>query len=237
LENGESKSVIVESVLIATGRRPNVHGMGLDIAGVEFNEEKGVKVDNFLRTTNPDVYAVGDCCSEYQFTHNSDIHARYVVRNALFFDQKDKTKILLPWCTYTEPEVAHVGKYEAELTAAGTPFETFVRQLEAVDRCMCDGINAGFVKITLLAGTGQIIGATICGPNAGDMISELTVCMQYGISIAQLAGVIHPYPTTQEAVRQCALQFNKYFKDPNALPLVTLRLLMKEKEEHDQQDK
>ncbi len=146
MENGESKSVVVESVLVATGRRPNVHGMGLDVAGIDFNEEKGVKVDNYLRTTNPDVYAVGDCCSEYQFTHNSDIHARYVVRNALFFDEKDKTKILLPWCTYTEPEIAHVGKYPRELEADGVKFDTYFKFMDKLDRALCEG-KYGIMKI------------------------------------------------------------------------------------------
>lgn len=121
--------------------------------------------------------------------------------------------------TYTHPEIAHVGKYESELQAKGIQFESFKRDLAPVDRCLCDGITEGFVKITVRAGTDQIIGATICAPDAGSMISELTVCMQYGIGLTQLAGVIHPYPTVQESIRQCALQIYKYFKDPKALPL------------------
>lgn len=135
--------------------------------------------------------------------------------------------------TYTHPEIAHVGKYEEELRKEGIEFESFKRELAPVDRCLCDGVKAGFVKITIRHGTDEILGATICGSNAGSMISELTICMQYGIGLIQIAGTIHPYPTTQEAIRQCALQFYKYFKNPVSLPLTVLRLRMAEVEAQD----
>jgi pyruvate/2-oxoglutarate dehydrogenase complex dihydrolipoamide dehydrogenase (E3) component len=137
--------------------------------------------------------------------------------------------------TYTHPEIAHVGKYESELDKMGVQYESFKRDLAPVDRCLCDGVSQGFVKITVKAGTDQIIGATICAPDAGSMISELTVCMQYGIGLARIAGVIHPYPTTQEAIRQCALQYYKYFKNPSSLPLTVLRLRMNEVEQNEKE--
>jgi pyruvate/2-oxoglutarate dehydrogenase complex dihydrolipoamide dehydrogenase (E3) component len=152
------------------------------------------------------------------------------IRNMFLGDTNKLSDLLIPWCTYTEPEIAHVGKYEYELEAAGIPFETFTRQLGDVDRCMCEGVKSGFVKITVKAGTDQIVGATICGPNAGDMISEVTLCMQYGIGVPQIAGTIHPYPTTQESIRQACLGYNKYYKNPDGVPLATLRLLMAENE-------
>jgi len=219
-----------EALLNATGRAPNVHDVGLDKVGVEWDNRQGVHIDEFFATANPNIYACGDCATPYKFTHSADFQARLAVRNMFLGNTHKLSDLLIPWCTYTEPEVAHVGKYEAELSAAGVEFETFMRQLGDVDRCMCDGVSKGFVKITVKAGTDEIVGATICGPNAGDMISEITLCMQYGIGVAQIAGTIHPYPTTQEAVRQACLGFNKYYKDPKALPLAVLRLAMTEKE-------
>ena len=182
-----------------------------------------------FQTANPDIYACGDCATVYKFTHSADFQARIAVRNVFLGDTNKLSNLLIPWCTYTEPEVAHVGKYEAELRSEGVEFETFTRNLKDVDRCICDGVADGFVKITIRAGTDEILGATICGPNAGDMISELTLSMQYGIGMTQIAGVIHPYPTTQESIRQACLGFNKYFKNPAGAPLATLRLLMAEK--------
>jgi len=222
-----------EALLNATGRAPNCHDCGLENVGVEWDNRTGVHIDEFFQTANPDIYACGDCASAYKFTHSADFQARMAVRNMFLGNTQRITDLLIPWCTYTEPEVAHVGKYEAELVAAGIEHESFIKQLADCDRCMCDGVKDGFVKITVRAGTDEIIGATICGPNAGDMISEITLCMQYGIGIAQLAGTIHPYPTTQEAVRLCCLGFNKYFKNPQAVPLATLRLAMAQKEEKD----
>lgn len=232
---GQSEVVVIEgeALLNATGRSPNVHDVGLDKVGVDWDNRQGVHINEFFATANPDIYACGDCATAYKFTHSADFQARLAVRNMFLGDTHRLSDLLIPWCTYTEPEVAHVGKYEAELSAAGVEFETFTRQLADVDRCICDGVTSGFVKITVKAGTDEIVGATICGPNAGDMITELTLCMQHGIGIAHIAGTIHPYPTTQEAVRQACLGYNKYFKDPTALPLRTLRLAMADKEARD----
>lgn len=156
------------------------------------------------------------------------------IRNMFLGDTNKLSDILIPWCTYTEPEIAHVGKYESELDRAGVAHESFIKNLAEVDRCMCDGVKEGFVKITVRAGTDEIVGATICGPNAGDMISELTLCMQYGIGVTQIAGTIHPYPTTQESLRLACLGYNKYFKNPAGVPLATLRLVMAEKDAADE---
>ena len=197
---------------------------------MEWDNRQGVHIDEFFMTANPDIYACGDCATPYKFTHSADFQARLAIRNMFLGNTHRLSDLLIPWCTYTEPEVAHVGKYEAELTAAGVEYETFMRMLKDVDRCMCDGVTEGFVKITVRAGTDEILGATICGPNAGDMITELTLCMQYGIGVPQIAGTIHPYPTAQEAVRQACLGFNKYYKDPAGAAIATLKLAMAEKE-------
>jgi len=226
--NGERVELQSEALLNATGRAPNVHGIGLEKVGVDWDNRQGVHVNEFFRTNNPDIYACGDCTSAYKFTHSADFQARMAVRNMFLGDVSSSKELLIPWCTYTEPEIAHVGKYESELKAAGVEFETFTRQIKDVDRCMCDGITEGFVKITVKADTMQIIGCTICAPHAGDMISEVTLAMQYGITVPQIAGTIHPYPTTQEAIRQACLGYNKYYKNPSAVPLVTLRKVMEE---------
>jgi len=115
--------------------------------------------------------------------------------------------LLIPWCTYSDPEIAHVGLYEAEMAARGIAFTSYKRELNDVDRCKCEGVTEGFVKISAREGTDEILGATIVGPCAGDMISEVTICMNNGIGMSKLAGCIHPYPTSAEAVRQCAAQF------------------------------
>ena len=229
--NGEPFVFESEALLNATGRTPNVFGMGLDEVGVEWDNRKGVLTDEYLQTTNPDIYSCGDCTSVFKFTHAADFQARIAVRNMFLGGKIHSTnEMLVPWCTYTDPEIAHVGKYEEELAAAGVPHEVLIRYLKDVDRCLCDGIDHGFVKVIVKTGTQQIVGATICGPHAGDMISQLTVCIQYGITVPQLAGTIHPYPTMQESTRQACLGFNKYFKDRKAAPFLTLQKYMNELE-------
>lgn len=228
--DGQLQVLEAESLLNATGRAPNVHDCGLEQVGVEWDNKTGVHINEYFATANPDIYACGDCATAFKFTHSADFQARIAIRNMFIGTSHKLTDLLIPWCTYTEPEIAHVGKYEQELDSCGIEYESFVRQLADVDRCICDGISRGFVKITIKTGTDEILGATICGSNAGDMISQLTLCMQYGIGVTQIAGTIHPYPTTQEAVRQACLSYNKYFKDPNAAPLMTLKKVMAERE-------
>eukprot|EP00049_Salpingoeca_infusionum_P002870 m.60740 g.60740 ORF g.60740 m.60740 type:complete len:580 (-) comp11834_c0_seq1:11463-13202(-) len=212
---GETSQVVeVAAVLNATGRIPNVHGLGLEEAGVEFDSLQGVAVNGFYCTSNPNVYACGDVASPFKFTHSADWGARIAIRNMFLGDVQQHSSMLVPWCTYTDPEVAHVGKYESDLESKGIAFDTLLRELHHVDRCKCDGETKGFVKMFVRQGQDEILGATICGPNAGDMLSEITTCMQYGIGATKLAGVMHPYPTHQEAVRQCAAQANKMFKTP-----------------------
>jgi pyruvate/2-oxoglutarate dehydrogenase complex dihydrolipoamide dehydrogenase (E3) component len=169
----------------------------------------GVKVNDGLQTSNPDVYAVGDVASIYQFTHMADFMARLVIRNALFFGRDKFSNFLIPWATYTDPEVAHVGLYEKDLQEKSIEFATFTREFSDVDRTILEGETEGFVKIHVKKGTDQILGATIVGSHAGDMISEITVAMQSGMGLGKLASVIHPYPTAAEAIRQCGDAYNR----------------------------
>ena len=207
-EHGE-RTLKFDGLLVATGRKPTIKGLGLEDAGIEYDERMGVKVNDRMQTTNPDVYAVGDVASKYQFTHMSDFGARLVIRNALFFGRDKFSNLIIPWATYTEPEVAHVGLYEKDLQEQNIGFVTFAREFADVDRGIVDGETEGFVKIHVKKGTDQILGATIVGSHAGDMISEITVAMQSGMGLGKLANVIHPYPTAAEAIRQCGDAYNR----------------------------
>jgi len=207
-ENGE-QTFEFDALLVATGRKPTVNGLGLEAAGVAYDPRTGIEVNDRLQTTNPDVYAVGDVASKYQFTHMADFMARLVIRNALFFGRDKVSSLLIPWATYTEPEVAHVGLYEKDLEDRNIAYATFIREFSDVDRAIVDGEGEGFVKIHVKKGTDEIVGATIVGSHAGDMISEITVAMQSGMGLSKLASVIHPYPTVAEAIRQCGDAYNR----------------------------
>ena len=208
-DDAGERTLEFDALLVATGRKPTVRGLGLTDAGVEYDERMGVKVNDQMQTTNPNVYAVGDVASKYQFTHMSDFGARLVIRNALFFGRDKFSNFIIPWATYTEPEVAHVGLYEKDLEEQNIAFATFTREFSDVDRGIVDGETEGFVKIHVKKGTDQILGATIVGSHAGDMISEITVAMQAGMGLGKLASVIHPYPTAAEAIRQCGDAYNR----------------------------
>jgi len=203
-----SETLAVGEILVAVGRAPNVEGLGLDAAGVRFGP-RGVEVDDRLRTTNPRVYAAGDVCSRHQFTHTADAAARIVIQNALFFGRRKASALTIPWCTYTDPEIAHVGMSERDAMAAGIPVDTFLRPLSKVDRAIADGEEEGFVKVHVKKGTGRILGATIVARHAGEMISEITVAMAGRLGLGTLADLIHPYPTQAEMIRQTGDLYNR----------------------------
>jgi pyruvate/2-oxoglutarate dehydrogenase complex dihydrolipoamide dehydrogenase (E3) component len=197
-----------DRLLVATGRRPNVAGLGLEEAGVAYDERTGVEVDERLQTTNSDVFAVGDVCTRYQFTHAADFMARMVVRNALFFGRQKFDDLLIPWCTYTDPEIAHVGLYPSDLDERGVDYQTFTQSLADVDRAILEGETDGFVRLHV-DDSGTILGATIVGPSAGDLISEVAVAMRADMKLDALADVIHPYPTMAGAIRQAGDTYNR----------------------------
>jgi len=205
---GEKKQWAFDQILVGVGRAPNVEGIGLEAAGVEFDKRKGVSVDEQLRTSNPKIFAVGDVAMDYKFTHMADATARIVIQNALFKGRKKHTDLLVPWCTYTQPEIAHVGLYEHEAKERhGDAVQTFKQDFAEIDRSILEGHTEGFVKIHTVKG--KIIGATIVGEHAGDLISEITVAMQAGMKLGALASVIHPYPTIAEGIRRLGDAYNR----------------------------
>lgn len=207
-QHGQENLVTVDEILVAAGRAPNVAGLNLEAAGVAYTK-KGIEVNDYLQTTNPNIYAAGDVGLKYQFTHTADASARLVLQNALFLGRKKVSALTIPWCTYTDPEVAHVGLYPAEAEAAGIAIETFVQPFSKVDRAIADGEEAGFVKIHVKKGSDRIVGATIVARHAGEIISEITTAMVGGVGLKTLAQVIHPYPTQAEAIRKVADAYNR----------------------------
>jgi len=212
--NGVTNQMIVDEILVGVGRAPNVERLQLEKAGVDYDTKAGVKVDTRLRTTNPQVYAAGDICFSFQFTHMADAMAQIVIQNALFphpfgLAYAHTDSLIIPWATYTEPEVAHVGMYEEDAKRKGIEVETYTYKLDEVDRAILDGEEEGFVRIHVKKGTDRIVGATIVAAHAGDLISELTVLMKAGAGLKTLTGTIHPYPTQAEAMKKAANLWRK----------------------------
>lgn len=201
--------ITADKLLIAVGRAPNVEGMDLESAGVEFDTKKGVHVNDRLQTSNPRIFAAGDICSPYQFTHAADFMARIVIQNSLFRGRKKMSALKIPWCTYTSPEVAHVGFYEKEAKEKEIDVTTFTQDLKQVDRALLDGEAEGFVRVHVRKGSDEILGASIVAAHAGDMISELTLAMTAGAGLGTVGGAIHPYPTQTEAVRKTGDLYNR----------------------------
>lgn len=196
--DGGEQTVVGDEVLVAAGRAPNVEGLDLEAAEVAF-DQKGVKVDDRLRTSNRRIYAAGDICSPFKFTHAADAMARIAIQNALFFGRKSAANLVIPWCTYTEPEIAHVGIGAAEASAAGA--RTFSVPMAEMDRPVIDGESDGFARVHCDR-RGKILGATIVSSHAGDMIGELALAMTAALPVQALARTIHPYPTSAEVLKR-----------------------------------
>lgn len=206
--DGQQLETAVDEILLATGRRPNVEGLDLEAAGVAY-DRTGVTVNDRLQTTNRNIYAAGDVALKYQFTHTADAAARIVIQNALFLGRKTFSALTIPWVTYTDPEVAQVGLYEHAARAGGVAYDSYRIDFKDTDRGRADGIEDGFVKILTVKGKDTILGATIVGPHAGELISEVTLAMVTGAGLGTLTQVIHPYPTLSEAVRKAADAYNR----------------------------
>ncbi len=218
---GIASTIEAEAILVGVGRAPNVEGLGLDAAGVRVGQ-RGVEVDDFGRTANRRIYAAGDVCSPYKFTHAADFMARLVIQNAFFgfLGRKRLSGLTIPWCTYTDPEIAHVGLYEHEAKAQGIGIRTFTTPMLEVDRAIAEGDDEGFVKVHVKDGSDEILGATVVARHAGDIISEVTTAMAGGLGLGSLAKVIHPYPTLAEVVRTTGDAFNRTRLTPGRAALL-----------------
>ncbi len=205
---GGAETLEVDEILVGVGRAPNVEGLGLEAVGVKFGRN-GVEVNDKLQTTNPRIFAAGDICLPFKFTHTADFAARIVIQNALFPGSKNLSSLTIPWCTYTDPEIAHVGLYERDARERGIALDTFVRPFKEVDRAIAEGEEEGFVKIHVSQGSDELLGATIVARHAGEMISELTLAIVGKIGLGKIAAVIHPYPTQAEAIRQLGDAYNR----------------------------
>ena len=206
---GDRFSVSVDEILAGIGRAPNVEGMNLEAAGVRYDIGTGIHINDFLQTTNRRIYAAGDVCLEHKFTHAAEASARIAIRNALFLGRKRLSALTIPWCTFTDPEIAHIGLYVREAREKAIPVTTFTILMQDVDRAVTDGEEQGFVKIHVRQGSDRILGATVVARHAGEMINGISLAITSGIGLRALARVIHTYPTQADAIKMAAEAYNR----------------------------
>jgi pyruvate/2-oxoglutarate dehydrogenase complex dihydrolipoamide dehydrogenase (E3) component len=199
-----TQTVAIDQILVGVGTAPNVQGLDLGAAGVAYDDVGGIPVDDFLRTNNPRIFAAGDVCRENKFPHIESAAGRIVVANALFRGRQRLSAEVIPWCTFTDPEIAHVGMYVTEAREKNIPVKTFTILMHEVDRAITDGEEEGFVKLHVREGTGKILGATVVASHAGDLINEISLAMSAGLDLDALARVNQPYPTQSQAIRMAA---------------------------------
>ena len=205
---GEEHEVIADEILVGVGRAPNVEGLELEKAGIRY-DKAGVAVSDRLQTSNPRVYAAGDICFPFKFTHTADALARILIANALFKGRQKASALTIPWCTYTDPEIAHVGMYEGDADERGIEVTTLTVPLADIDRAVLDGEAEGFARIHVRKGTDKILGATIVARHAGEMINEFSLAITIGIGISAIAKTIHPYPTQAEVIKRLGDAYNR----------------------------
>ena len=216
-------SVAAGQVLVAAGRRANVEGLQLHKAGVELHDRL-IVVDKKLRTTNRRIYAAGDVCSRHKFTHNADAHARIVVQNALFSPTATTSSLIVPRCTYTDPEVAQVGPTHEELDLAGTAYDSYRVEFADLDRGKAAGDRHGFVEVMTQEGRDRILGGTIVGEGAGEQIAGLCLAMNNGLGLSKLGRTMLPYPTRGEYMKHLSDAYNRTRLTPLAQALMNFWL-------------
>lgn len=217
---GQRRIISCDAILVSAGRVPNVEGMNLEAVGVKYGRS-GVKVDDRLRTSNRRIFAAGDVCSRYQFTHAADALARIVIQNALFFGRAKTSALTIPWCTFTDPEIAHVGITADEARRRGIFLKTVAIDLSEVDRARLDGEAEGILKLHLQSGSDRILGATLVARHAGETISEITLAMVGGVGLNTVAKTIHPYPTQSEVIKKAADAYSRTRVTPRIKRLST----------------
>lgn len=199
----------VDAILAGVGRTPNVEGLNLEAVGVDCDPARGVRVDDFLCTSNARIHAAGDVCLEHSYVESATASARIAVHNALFRRRQRWSTVVIPRCTYTDPEIAEVGISVREARRRGIPIKTFAIPMHEIDRAVADGETAGFVKVHVKGRSDRILGATVVARHAGDLINEITLAMVAGIGLRTLARALHAYPTQGEAVRRAAEAYKR----------------------------
>ena len=207
INDGNVATIEVDEILTGIGRLPALSGLNLEAAGVNYDANNGIVIDDFLRTSNRRIFSAGDVCLEHQYTDTAEASARIVVRNALCFGRERLSALTVPWCTYTDPEIAHVGLYVRQARERGIPVKTFTVPMHDVDRALTDGEESGFVKIHVREGSDEILGATVVARHAGEMINDLSLAMVAGIGLSTIARVIHAYPTQAEGIKKAAMAY------------------------------
>ena len=210
-------SVSGTHLLVAVGRRPNVDGLGLEAAGVEYDGRTGVAVDDRLKTSNDRIYAAGDVCSKYKFTHAADFLARTLIRTGVtpsvpLAGGSKASDLVIPWCTYTSPELAHVGLTADRAEERGVGIDVYEQPFAEVDRAIlesADGEPPGFARVYCKQGTDEVVGATVVSETAGEIISQFSLAMTRGVGLGGFAATIYPYPTRAEAVRKLGDAYNR----------------------------
>lgn len=218
--DGHQFFVTGDVLLVAAGRAPNIEDLGLE-AGEVAVDRTGIVVNDRLRTSNPRIFAVGDVSSPYQFTHAADAQARLALANALFFGRGGRSRLVYPRCTYTTPELAHVGITQTEAAHQRIQLETITVPFHEIDRAVLDGETEGFLRVHLKRGSDHVLGVTIVGENAGDLIAEAAVAVTNAQGLRALGRVIHPYPTRAEAYRKAADILNRRRLTPRVQRLLT----------------
>jgi pyruvate/2-oxoglutarate dehydrogenase complex dihydrolipoamide dehydrogenase (E3) component len=206
-KDGAERTIAATHVLVAAGRKANVEGLALDVAGVELDKGRIVS-DARLRTTNPRIYVVGDVAGGYQFTHLAEHHAGIVLRQAIFQLFWPKPSTVVPWCTYTDPELARVGPSEDEAKQQGIAHKVYRFAFDEIDRARAEGETEGFAKL-LTDPSGRLLGAAIVGPHAGELIAEAVLAITKGMKAGDLSSAIHVYPTLASITRRAADQRQK----------------------------
>jgi pyruvate/2-oxoglutarate dehydrogenase complex dihydrolipoamide dehydrogenase (E3) component len=209
INSGVKYSIPVDAILLSIGRTPNLEELNLDAAGIATESDNNIQIDDFLRTTNADVYAAGDVCKAHKFTNVAEASARIAVLNAFGRTTQRQSHLTIPWCTYCDPEIAHIGMHIREARRRGIIIKSYTVMMQDVDRAITDGQDDGFVKMYVREGTDEILGATIVAARASELINELSVIMHAGIGMRR---AIRRYSTSGSRVRQ----------EPTRRPMVSI---------------
>ena len=213
VNNEVASDIRADEILLSVGRVANVEELALEAATIAFDPDQGIQVNDFLCSTNPNVYAAGDACLALKFTNAAQFSARLAVQNALMNAQQRQNNLAIPWCTYCDPEIAHIGLHVWEARQQSIPIKSFTVMMHDVDRAITDGQDIGFVKIHIAEGSDRILGATIVSSQASDLINEMAVVMSAGLGMMALAEVAHTYPAKSEAIMLAAQAYKQEFDE------------------------